>query len=89
MSMGACLVRSSLRQSLAPKGHVLSEVLRHMQINISGKNMDTGMAFQEHAVNSLNAVVEKYFQDAVSGHVTLERKRQSSSNIELLSRRSN
>ena len=51
----------------------LSEVLRHMQINISGKNMDTGMAFQEHAVTSLNAVVEKYFQNAVSGHVTLEK----------------
>ena len=44
-----------------------------MQINISGKNMDTGMAFQEHAVTSLNAVVEKYFQNAVSGHVTLEK----------------
>ena len=35
--------------------------------------MDTGMAFQEHAVTSLNAVVEKYFQNAVSGHVTLEK----------------
>ena len=44
-----------------------------MQINISGKNMDTGMAFQEHAVTSLNAVVEKYFQNAVSGQVTLEK----------------
>jgi ribosomal subunit interface protein len=44
-----------------------------MQINISGKNINTGMAFQEHAVKSLNAVVEKYFQNAVSGHVTLEK----------------
>jgi ribosomal subunit interface protein len=44
-----------------------------MQINISGKNMDTGMAFQEHAITSLNAVVEKYFHNAVSGHVTLEK----------------
>ena len=44
-----------------------------MQINISGKNMDTGMAFQEHATTSLNMVVEKYFQNAVSGHVTLEK----------------
>ena len=35
--------------------------------------MDTGMAFQEHAETSLNAVVEKYFQNAVSGHVTLEK----------------
>lgn len=44
-----------------------------MQINISGKNMDTGAAFQEHAHNALNNVVEKYFQNAVSGHITLEK----------------
>ena len=44
-----------------------------MQISISGKNMDTGLAFQEHAEVSLNNVVEKYFQNAVSGQVTLEK----------------
>jgi ribosomal subunit interface protein len=44
-----------------------------MQINISGKNMDTGAAFQDHAHKSLNNVVEKYFQNAVSGHITLEK----------------
>ena len=44
-----------------------------MQISISGKNMDTGLAFQEHAQLSLNNVVEKYFHNAVSGHVTLEK----------------
>jgi ribosomal subunit interface protein len=44
-----------------------------MQISISGKNMDTGPAFQEHAEVSLNNVVEKYFNNAVSGHVTLEK----------------
>ena len=44
-----------------------------MQINISGKNMDTGAAFQEHAHNALNNVVEKYFQNAVSGQITLEK----------------
>jgi ribosomal subunit interface protein len=44
-----------------------------MQISISGKNMDTGPAFQEHAELSLNNVVEKYFHNAVSGHVTLEK----------------
>ena len=42
-----------------------------MQISISGKNMDTGLAFQEHAELSLNNIVEKYFNNAVSGHVTL------------------
>jgi ribosomal subunit interface protein len=44
-----------------------------MQISVSGKNMDMGMAFQEHAQTSLDAVVGKYFQNAVSGHVTLEK----------------
>ena len=44
-----------------------------MQISISGKNMDTGLAFQEHAELSLNNVVGKYFHNAVSGHVTLEK----------------
>ena len=48
-------------------------VFLSMQISISGKNMDTGLAFQEHAELSLNNVVEKYFNDAVSGHVTLEK----------------
>ena len=44
-----------------------------MQINISGKNMDTGIAFQEYAETALNNVVGKYFDNAVSGHVTLEK----------------
>ena len=35
--------------------------------------MDTGAAFQEHAHNALNNVVEKYFQNAVSGQITLEK----------------
>ena len=48
-------------------------VFLSMQISISGKNMDTGLAFQEHAELSLNNVVEKYFNNAVSGHVTLEK----------------
>jgi len=44
-----------------------------MQISISGKNMDTGTAFQSHAEDALNGVVNKYFESAVSGHVTLEK----------------
>ena len=35
--------------------------------------MDTGAAFQTHAETALNNVVEKYFDPAVSGHVTLEK----------------
>ena len=48
-------------------------VFLSMQISVSGKNMDTGLVFQEHAELSLNNVVEKYFNNAVSGHVTLEK----------------
>ena len=44
-----------------------------MQISVSGKNMDTGAAFQSHAEDALNGVVNKYFDRAISGHVTLEK----------------
>ena len=37
------------------------------------ENIDTGLAFQEHAEKSLNTVVEKYFHNVVSGQVTLEK----------------
>ena len=42
-----------------------------MNINISGKNMDTGGAFQEQAELSLEAAVSKYFDRAISGDITL------------------
>ena len=38
-----------------------------MNISVSGKNMDTGSAFQVHAETALNDVVNKYFDRAVSG----------------------
>jgi len=44
-----------------------------MILNISGRNMDTGAAFQEHARSTLHSIVEKYFSNAVSGTVTLEK----------------
>ena len=44
-----------------------------MQISVSGKNIDTGLAFQEHAKRSLSNVVDKYFHNAVSGQITLEK----------------
>ena len=44
-----------------------------MHISVSGKNMDTGTAFQSHATDALNSVVGKYFDNAVSGNVTLEK----------------
>jgi len=42
-----------------------------MKISVSGKNMDTGGAFQEHASEALSAAVLKYFDNAISGSVTL------------------
>ncbi len=42
-----------------------------MHINISGKNMDTGGAFQRQAETSLEAAVSKYFDRAISGDITL------------------
>ena len=42
-----------------------------MILNISGRNVDTGAAFQVHAQETLLAIVEKYFSNAVSGAVTL------------------
>ena len=44
-----------------------------MQLTISGKNMDTGAAFQEHAQAQLESAISKYFPRAVSATVTLEK----------------
>ncbi|MBI1403954.1 MAG: ribosome-associated translation inhibitor RaiA [Porphyrobacter sp.] len=41
-----------------------------MDIRISGHQVDTGTALQEHAADRLGAVVEKYFDNALSSHVT-------------------
>ena len=41
-----------------------------MDIRISGHQMDTGSALQEHAADRLGAVVDKYFDRALSSHVT-------------------
>jgi len=41
-----------------------------MDIRISGHQVDTGAALQEHASERLGAVVDKYFDKALSAHVT-------------------
>lgn len=41
-----------------------------MDIRVSGHQIDTGTALQEHAANRLNAIVEKYFSRALSSHAT-------------------
>ncbi len=41
-----------------------------MESRISGHQVETGTALQEHATDRLEAIVEKYFQRAISSHVT-------------------
>jgi len=41
-----------------------------MDIRISGHQMATGAALQEHAAQRLGTIVEKYFDRALSSHVT-------------------
>ena len=42
-----------------------------MNISVSGKNMNTGTAFQELGKDLLTQAISKYFTNAISGHVTL------------------
>jgi len=41
-----------------------------MDIRVSGHQMDTGAALQEHASDRLNAIVDKHFSRALSSNVT-------------------
>jgi ribosomal subunit interface protein len=41
-----------------------------MEIRVSGHQMDTGSALQEHAADRLNAISEKFFSRALSSAVT-------------------
>ncbi|MDZ4308488.1 ribosome hibernation-promoting factor, HPF/YfiA family [Allopontixanthobacter sp.] len=41
-----------------------------MDIRVSGHQLDTGAALQDHAADRLNAIVEKYFNRALSSQVT-------------------
>ncbi|MDR7102165.1 ribosome hibernation-promoting factor, HPF/YfiA family [Croceicoccus sp. BE223] len=42
-----------------------------MDIRVSGHQVDTGAALQAHAADRLNAIVDKYFNRALSSQVTL------------------
>jgi len=42
-----------------------------MDIRVSGHQVETGAALQEHAAQRLSDIVEKYFDRALSSHVTL------------------
>jgi ribosomal subunit interface protein len=41
-----------------------------MDIRVSGHQMDTGAALQEHASERLNVIIEKYFSQAISSNIT-------------------
>lgn len=41
-----------------------------MEIRVSGHQMETGSALQEHAAERLGGIVDKYFSRALSSHVT-------------------
>lgn len=41
-----------------------------MELRISGHQVETGAALQEHASDRLGTIVEKYFERALSSHVT-------------------
>ena len=44
-----------------------------MDIRVSGHQIDTGAALQEHAADRLGSIVEKYFNRALSSHVTFNK----------------
>ena len=44
-----------------------------MDIRVSGHQMDTGSALQEHSTERLDGIVEKYFNRAISSQVTFNK----------------
>lgn len=42
-----------------------------MSLRVSGKNMNIGEALRTHVLTKVDAAVSKYFDGAVSGHVTI------------------
>ena len=44
-----------------------------MDIRISGHQVETGAALQEHSADRLGGIVEKYFERALSSHVTFSK----------------
>ena len=46
-----------------------------MTIQITGKNLDAGNAFQTYAGDKIRAVLQKYLGREPDGHIRLERER--------------
>lgn len=55
-----------------------------MEIRVSGHQMDTGAALQEHAAERLGAIVEKYFSRALSSTVTFGRAPNNAFNCDIV-----
>lgn len=47
-----------------------------MKIQITGKNTDIGTSFHQYIEETLHLAMQKYFQDPVDAHVTVEKKGQ-------------
>lgn len=45
-----------------------------MHVNVNGKQLDVGEALRTHVQDSLSAIVEKYFGDAIDAAVTIARE---------------
>ena len=43
-----------------------------MSFSVSGKNLDIGSALQDHARTRVSAIIGKYFDGEIAGHVTIE-----------------
>ena len=44
-----------------------------MEIDVSGQNLDTGNSFKQHAEKELKVAIKKYFKNAISGSVILNK----------------
>ncbi len=46
-----------------------------MTLQVTGKNVDAGLAYQEYIEEKIAAVLEKYIGPEISGHIRLEKER--------------
>ena len=55
-----------------------------MDIRVSGHQVETGAALQEHAADRLGDIVDKYFERAISSHVTFGKVGSSSFSCDIV-----
>lgn len=61
------------RDDIFPLDTVSAQLSRHMQLSISGKQLDVGDALRSHVEDHLEASVSKYFADAIDASVVFSR----------------